>query len=347
MHRLLDESGERYETRVKAAHAEALAVRLQELSSKFGGTGVAYTDVTEQADERAVRYAFEDARKAFGADIANAYVDHLTAGDDSDDALRDAFVRTAALSYVPEVREAVDKESDEMAQELFDEHGDAIARLSDDRQQEYRDINALAAIPQLDRVGRPRTRIEDYVETDADGQFSRADLVKLHLMSDENGDAPITKLNEWESDVVKHEIARDGALAWYRNPPRQTADSLGIAYRDETTGNWRSMHPDFVFFHEVDGEPKASIVDPHGHHLEDSLVKLRALAQYAEVHGASFHRIEALSKVGDVMKMLNLQDEEVRAGIMAGGASVDWFYNSRLAVNYYAADHGRARSPRS
>ena len=166
--------------------------------------------------------------------------------------------------------------------------------------------------------------------------MSRAELVKLHLMSDENGDAPITKLNDWEGEVVKHEIARDGALAWYRNPPRQTADSLGIAYRDETTGNWRSMHPDFVFFHEVDGEAKASIVDPHGHHLDDSLVKLQALATFAEEHGDSFHRIEALSKVGDVMKMLNLKDEDVRAGIKVGGQTVDWFYNSDFAVNYYA-----------
>lgn len=335
LHVVLDESAVTYSKRVRAATAEVLAVRLQEISAKFGGAGVAYTDIVEQADERAIRHAFEDARKAFGSDIANAYVDHLTVDDDADDALRDALIRTAALACVPEVREAIDKKSDEIAQALFDEHADAIHQLPDDRQQEYRDINALAVTPQIDRLGRPRTRIEDYVE-EKDGQLGRAELVKLHLMSDENGDAPISKLNDWEGEVVKHEIARDGALAWYRNPPRQTADSLGIAYRDETTGNWRSMHPDFVFFHEVDGQAMASIVDPHGHHLDDSLVKLQALATFAEEHGASFHRIEALSKVGDVMKMLNLQDDAVRAGLKAGGQPVDWFYNSDLAVNYYA-----------
>ena len=164
LHDVLDESVETYQSRVKAATAEVLAVRLQELSAKFGGTGVEYTDIVEQADERAVRAAFEDARKAFGSDIANAYVDHLTDGDDSDDALRDAFVRAAALACVPEVREAVDKASDKIAEELFTEHADAIHALPDDRQQEYRDINALAVTPQIDRLGRPRTRIEDYVE---------------------------------------------------------------------------------------------------------------------------------------------------------------------------------------
>lgn len=336
MHRVLDEAADTYKSRVKAATAEVLAVRLQEISAKFGGVGVEYADIVEQADERTIRYAFEGARKAFGSDIAGAYVDHLTVEDDSDDALRDALVRTAALSCVPEVREAVDKKSDQMAEDLFDEHGDAIQELPDDRQQEYRDINALAATPQVDRLGRPRTRIEDYVEIDEHGQEGRAELVKMHLMSDEHGDAPISKLNDWEGEVVKHEISRDGALAWYRNPPRQTADSLGIAYRDETTGNWRSMHPDFVFFHEVDGEPKASIIDPHGHHLDDSLVKLQALAAFAESHGDAFHRIEALSKVGDVMKVLNLQDESVRNGLKIGGQTVDWFYNSHFATNYYA-----------
>lgn len=335
IHQVLDESAELYKSRVKAATAEVLAVRLQEISAKFGTKGVGYTDIVEQADERAIRVAFEDARKAFGSDIAQTYVDHLTGEDDSDDVLRDAFVRAAALACVPEVREAVDKKSDELAEGLFEEHADAIQDLPDDRQQEYREINALAATPQISRLGRPRTRIEDYIE-EVDDQWRRAELVKLHLMSDENGDAPITNLNDWEGEIVKYEIARSGALAWYRNPPRQTADSLGIAYRDETTGNWRSMHPDFIFFHEIEGEPKASIVDPHGHHLDDSLVKLQALARFAEQHGHAFHRIEALSKVGDVMKVLNLQDENVRSIVMSGGRTVDWYYNSQFAGNYYA-----------
>ncbi|MCL3836272.1 DEAD/DEAH box helicase [Aeromicrobium duanguangcaii] len=335
MHHVLDEAAVTYATLVKKATAEVLAVRLQEISGKFGALGVGYTDIVEQADDRAIRVAFDGAHRAFGADIAQAYVDHLTAGDDSDDALRDAFVRVAALACVPEVREAVDKKSDQMAQDFFDEHASAIDTLPDDRQQEYRDINALAAAPQVGRLGRPRTRIEDYVE-EKDGQLSRAELVKRHLMSDADGNAPISKLNDWEGEVVKHEISERGAVAWYRNPPRQTADSLGIAYRDDTTANWRSMHPDFIFFHEVDGQAVASIVDPHGHHLDDSLVKLQALAQFAEDHGNSFHRIEALSKVGSVMKMLDMKDDDVRAGIKIGGQSVDWFYSSHFAKNYYA-----------
>ena len=232
MHQVLDEAAEQYNSRVKAATAEVLAVRLQEISAKFGGKSVEYSDVVEQADERAIRFAFEDARKAFGSDIANAYVDHLTVGDDSDDALRDALVRTAALSYVPEVREAVDHKSDQLAEDLFTEHADAIQQLPDDRQQEYRDINALAATPQIARLGRPRTRIEDYVE-EKDGQLSRAELVNLHLMSDENGYAPITQAQRLGgrgrqardrprrcAGVVPQPAPSDGRLAGHRVPRR-------------------------------------------------------------------------------------------------------------------------------
>ncbi len=336
IHHVLDDAALTYAQRVKESTAEVLAVRLQEISAKFGGKGLEYTDIVEQADERTVRAAFVDARNAFGSDVAYSYVDHLTGDEDGDEALRDALVRVSALATVPEVREAVDKAAEKMASDLFEEHADAIQKLPDDRQEEYREINELAATPQLDPLGFPRTRIEDYVELDEDGQTSRAELVKLHLMSDQNGEVPVSKLNKWELEVVKRELAREGALAWYRNPPRQTADSLGIAYRDDVTGNWRSMHPDFIFFHEVEGEPKASIVDPHGHHLGDSLAKLKALSVFAEENADSFHRIEALSKVGDVMKVLDMKSAAVRSEIDAGGKSVDALYASDIAVNYFA-----------
>src|SRR5699024_12501841 len=114
------------------------------LSAEFGANEGQYTDIVDQAGERAIRVAFADARKAFGSGIANAYVDHLTSGDATDDALRSAYVRTAALSCVSEVREEVDKKSDQIAQDLFDEHAEAIQALSDDRQPESRDIKALA-----------------------------------------------------------------------------------------------------------------------------------------------------------------------------------------------------------
>jgi type III restriction enzyme len=110
---------------------------------------------------------------------------------------------------------------------------------------------------------------------------------------------------------VAKELSRPTSVGWYRNPPRQSVDSLGIAYRDEV-GNWRSMHPDFVFFNEIDGAVLPSIVDPHGHHLEDSLVKLQGLAKFAKTFGDKFHRMEAVTKLANSMRILDLKIPAVR-----------------------------------
>lgn len=332
IHAALDGANVEFASKVKASMAEVLAVRLQQISGRIGKGNIAYADIIEHADERAIRAAFEDARKAFGSDIASMYVDHLVGQDSDDDDLRGAFIQAAAMATVPEIRERIDARANEIANALFAEHRVDIKSLHDDRQSEYEDIRALAVEPQVTSLGRPKTRIEDYVEVDEEtGQESRAPLAPTHLMSDEHGQVPITKLNDWERDVVFTELKR--SVAWYRNPPRQATDSLGIAYRDGR-GDWHSMHPDFIFFSEVNGKVVPSIVDPHGHHLGDSTEKLQGLAKFAEVYGASFHRIETLSKVNGNMRVLDLTKPVVREAIYAGGKTPIEFYESLIADDY-------------
>jgi hypothetical protein len=154
-----------------------------------------------------------------------------------------------------------------------------------------------------------------------------------HLMADEDGLFPIGALNIWERDVVTIELSREDAVGWYRNPPRQAVDSLGVAYRDQV-GNWRSMHPDFIFFNEIGGTVRPSIVDPHGHHLEDSLIKLQGLARFAEEFGSEFHRIEAVSKVGNKMRILDLQDATVRNEVLRTNAPPQELYAANFASAY-------------
>jgi type III restriction enzyme len=110
-------------------------------------------------------------------------------------------------------------------------------------------------------------------------------------------------------------------------------DSLGVTYKDPV-GNWRSMHPDFLFINEVDGKVVASIVDRHDHHLEDSLIKLKALARFASEYGSNFHRIEALAKSGDRMCVLDFQNEAVRSEIEATDKTPLELYDSDLAIDY-------------
>lgn len=335
MHRVLDAAQVRHPGLLKTAVNEIWAVRGQSITGRVGGDQLTYADFVERADDRAIQVGFFDAKRVFGADVAQSYVNHLTGDDGDDDLLRDAYVTTSALAIIPDVRAGIDREADALASAWFAEYRVAIKGLTDERQQEYADIQALATEPQRGSLTRPRNRIEDYVEVDEEGQQAQAPLAERHLMSDDDGMCPIGSLNLWERQVVLRELARADCVGWYRNPPRQSVDSLGVPYRDEV-GNWRSMHPDFIFFNEIDGVVRPSIVDPHGHHLEDSLVKLQGLAQFAEEFASDFYRIEAVSKVGSVLRILDLTQPMVREALIAGKRSPMEFYESDFAVTYDA-----------
>ena len=79
------------------------------------------------------------------------------------------------------------------------------------------------------------------------------------------------------------------------------------------------MRPDFIFFTMgEDGTARANIIDPHGQHLADSLPKLLGLVEYDECTGGHFGRIEAVAKVGNGYRSLDLKDADVRAAIRLG-----------------------------
>jgi hypothetical protein len=336
LHRILDGYATRYSDKLDSAIQEVWEVHVQQIEGRFGKEGLSYAEFVERADDRAIRTGFEAAKKAFGADIAQSYVNHLAGPEDDDsddDGLREAFVRTAALATVKEMRDKVDLEAIELTERLFAEHRVTIKELPDVRQQDYEDIRAMATDPQRGVLRPPRTRIEGF-SVEEDGQISAAPLAPLHLMSDMDGQFPLASLNNWEREVVLAELARPNVRAWYRNPSRAAVDSLGVAYRDDATGNWRSMHPDFVFFHEVGGEIVASILDPHGHHLDDALMKLKALATFAGTYGEAFHRIEALAEVDGRMKVLDMKIDASREDIMVVRESPVEIYRSSIAVDY-------------
>lgn len=334
LHRIVDAYATRYSDKLDAAIEEVWAVHVQEIAGRFGKTGLTYAEFVERADDRAIRTGFDAAKKAFGADIAQSYVNHVAGhDDDDDDGLRDAYVRAAALATVKELRDKVDVEALELTERLFAQHRVAIKELPDVRQQEYENIRAMATEPQKGVLRPPRTRIEGFSVED-DGQIVAAPLAPLHLMSDDDGQFPLTSLNSWEREIVLAELARPNVRGWYRNPSRAAVDSLGIAYRDDTTGNWRSMHPDFVFFHEVRGVIVASILDPHGHHLDDALMKLKALAAFAGIYGDVFHRIEALAEVDGRMKVIDLKSQASRKALAVHEGSPADVYRSSIAVDY-------------
>ena len=324
LHRILNAYATRYSDRLDSAIQDVWDVHVKEIKGRFGEKGLTYAEFVERADDRAIRSAFQEAKKAYGADIAQSYVNHLAGPDEqaaADDGLRDAYARSAALATVKEVRDKVDLEALELSSRLFAEHRVVIKELSDVRQQAYEDIRAMTTDPQRGVLRAPRTRIEGFSVVEQDGQF------------------PLASLNNWEREVVLAELSRPNVRGWYRNPSRAAVDSLGIAYRDDDTGNWRSMHPDFVFFHEVGGKIVASILDPHGHHLDDALMKLKALATFAGTYGEAFHRIEALTEVDGRMKVIDMKKDAVREAVLVSKQSPVDLYRSSIAVDYSPKKH--------
>jgi hypothetical protein len=336
LHSTLEALAARYDGQLRTAEIEVRTVRGMTISGRFGGSKLTYTDFTERADERTVRLAFEDAKRAFGADVAQSYVDYLAGPEDSDaddDGLRAAYVKAVALATVPSVREKIDQTAKDVVEEWFAEYRVAMLGLSDERRDTYNEIRSQAVEPQLRTLQRPRTRLEDFVE-EIEGQLRAAEVVPKHLMSDELGWFPISDLNEWERVVVHKEIERDNCVAWYRNPSVSSADSLGVTYRD-AVGNWRAMHPDFIIFNEIDGLIRPSIVDPHGTHLDDALVKLQGLARYTEEYGNDFHRIDALSAgTGNELRVLDMKKIVVRQSVLNGGMNASELFDSQLAETY-------------
>ena len=86
------------------------------------------------------------------------------------------------------------------------------------------------------------------------------------------------------------------------------------------------MRPDFIFFsQDSTGTIRAHIVDPHGQFLADSLPKLVGLASYAESHAAHFKRIEAVAKVNEGFRSLNLKESDVRDAVRLGPSAKSLF----------------------
>lgn len=336
MHNTLESLAARYDGDLRNAELEVLTVRGMTISGRTANKKMSYADFNERADGRAIRVAFEEAKRAFGADIAQSYVDFLAdpeIDDEDDDALRAAFVKAAALATVPNVREKIDEAAKEIVSEWFDNHRVALRGLADERREAYDEIKAQAVEPQLTPLARPKSRLEDFAESE-DGQVKASELIDKHLMADEDGWFPLSSLNGWERPVVRKEVARADCVGWYRNPSVTRPDSLGVPYRD-ATGNWRTLHPDFLIFTRVGDCVRPSIVDPHGTHLDDSIVKLRGLAAFAEKHGAEFHRIDSIGSAGSgELRVLDMLDPAVREAVRTTSGTASELFGSEIGAKY-------------
>ena len=335
MHKVLDGARARYKAEIETARKSVLTVEGKSLKADLKGGGMSFDDFLEEADYAVIEDAYRRAGRAISPDLATSYSDYLARSegdaDDMEAALIDAHVTIGALGLVPGIRETLEAEAEKLANQWLTRFRVDIKNLSDERQDVYRQIREMSANPMDVDLARPTSWMQPTTIREANGSETPLPSFERHMLCDEHGVFP-EDFNSWEGEVVKSELARAGAVAWYRNPSRASQDSLGIIYEDG--GEPRIVRPDFVFFvQQDDGTVAADIVDPHGIQFGDAMPKLKGLAQYAERFGDQYRRIEAVAKIGDKFRVLDLKEAATRASVSTA-TTIKALYESADAFDY-------------
>ncbi|NEK86948.1 DEAD/DEAH box helicase family protein [Blastococcus saxobsidens] len=118
------------------------------------------------------------------------------------------------------------------------------------------------------------------------------------------GDYPAPLGSTWEQGVLEEELTFDSLVGWYRNPS-SGKHALSIPY--EHGGEEGLLHPDFLFFHQIEDEGLSlDIVDPHLHNSADTGPKWAGLARWAQTKPERVRRVVAVIKVDDRLQSLDL-----------------------------------------
>lgn len=310
----------RYKEQVSAHRKDIQRVETVKLVYAYTDRKVVDTDdIDLYADQRVIEEAYQKSIPVFTRALADlwitSYVDEHAGEDaDEDELIDEARLSLASLSNVDGVKDEICYDANKVATDWLDASRADIAALPDGRKAAYTALREMAVSPVSELLTRPTNRLVPPGRKTRGGEFEKYPRYAGHILAGSDGCAPM-KLNEWEKKVVETEQGRDDSFGWYRNPSRASADAVTAVYQD-STGAWKNMQPDFIFFRVVDGTIKPSIIDPHGEHLSDALDKLRALAGYADKFGDQFLEILSLSGTdANSLKFLDLKDPETRKAI--------------------------------
>ena len=337
MHKVLEGTRARYKVEITASRQAVMTVEGKSLKTDMKAGEMTFDDFLEVADYAVIEDAYRRAGRAISPDLATTYSDFIARADgDPDDlegALIEAHVTVAALGLVPQVKESLEAEAEKLATQWLSKYRVQIKSLSDERQDVYRQIREMSANPMEVDLARPTSWMQPTVIREANGNETPLPRFERHLLCGDDGLFP-EDFNTWEGEVVNAELKRAGTLGWYRNPSRASQDSLGIIYAEgEET---KIVRPDFVFLGQLaDGSVVADIVDPHGIQFGDAMPKLKGLSRYAETFGGQYRRIEAVAKISDKFRVLDLTEPSTRAAV-ATATTIKALYESDAAADYLA-----------
>jgi type III restriction enzyme len=335
MHRVLDGARLRYAAETKKASEGVLTVEGKTVRADLKTKVMSFNDFVEAADYAVIEDAYKRAARVISPDLARTYSEHLAKKEheDTEDALIEAHTVVAALGLVPDIKDYLEAEAEELSNQWLIQFRVAIKSLSDERQEVYRQIRELSADPLDVDLARPNIWLQPTTAREPDGQEVELPRFERHLLCDEDGLFPEYFRSSWEPKVLLAELQRPGSIAWYRNPSRASQNSLGMTYEDGT--EVKILPLDFIFFAQrQNGTIVADIVDPHGMHFGDALPRLRGLARYAE-ENPGFRRIEVVAQVGNKFRTIDLTEAPARAAVLAA-KTVREVYEHDVAIDYSA-----------
>src|SRR6266496_3457932 len=181
-----------------------------------------------------------------------------------------------ALSSDPAVLKEINDHAEKRFGTLEAEHRGSIRRTKAKRKEQYR---------KLQQAGRDPL----YVERDLPEQISEkaeGEAYEQHLFCDDGGKFQ-TKLNNWETVVLKEWMKRDDFVGWLRNPPRKPW-SFCVAYEH---GGTKGFHPDLLLVRRNRDRLVVDVVEPHRTNQDDTYAKAKGLAKYAEAYGRDFGQL--------------------------------------------------------
>jgi type III restriction enzyme len=329
-------------TDVEEAVKKIMTAEVRRILATRGESEATETTTQREADSATVDDALRHLRRLITASVVNRYLGrNMQAAinkaienreDPSTVDITGIRAQVAALGLISaNVQKPVEDAADALTRLWLTTKAQQIAGLPDSRKPTYEAIQDMARDPEPIAVGIKTDERVDSVDTDRDPLPTE----KKHLLATPEGDYPLEMKmarNRWERATIKRELGLGTLEGWYRNPSAAGSHSLRIAHK--SGDSWKSVQPDFVFVHSVDGAVRASIVDPHGAHLGDAAPKLKALAEYADEHGELFDRIIAVGvEKDDVLYGLDLKNSKIRRAVYESPADSD-------SVKKLFADHG-------
>ncbi|MBF4581998.1 DEAD/DEAH box helicase family protein [Curtobacterium sp. VKM Ac-2865] len=305
------------------------------------------TLVGTRLDSKNVDDVFRRAARQLKDGTAEAYWGYLVDKDPDEDPV-EAKITVAALALTPQVVVNIDAAAASLADDWLKAHAKTITMLPEGDRERYERLNAESKEPVQRLSIATEGTIEDAVPITRDADLDDAQLLRKihdqvenrwpkHLYQDAEGLywKASSNTDGLERAVLASELSDPQLAAWYRNPTGGDR-AVCIPYRDSGTGKWARLYPDFVFFFEVKGEIKASIVDPHGIQLEDWADKLRGYLDYAERHSDAFRAIFPLTEIDGKELILAMHDAKTRVKVqnfLNAGESVEAIFRA-YGINY-------------